>query len=282
MDEDNILRVGGRLKNSDLPYNQCHPILLPSYHVFTDLIIRDHHERNLHSGIQSTLYCIRRKFWLMDGRNQVRRVIKNCINCFRAEPSGVQYKMGDLPRVRVTQAGPFLNTGVDYCGPFLVKEKKFRNRVFKKIYVAVFICMSVNAVHLEVVEDMTTDAFIAALDNFISRRGYPQNVYSDNGSNFVGANKELKELYQVFQSETHRNCLQNFVSVRNIQWHFNPPLAPNHGGLWEAAVKTFKHHLKRVMKNFSFTQKEFENLTTKIESILNYRPLFCASSDAND
>lgn len=99
--------------------------------------------------------------------------------------------MGELPRERVTQARPFYHTGVDYCGPFYIKEKKLRNRAKVKVYVSVFVCLAVKAVHLEIVSELTTDAFIAALKRFIARRGKCRSIHSNNGTNFVGANNQL-------------------------------------------------------------------------------------------
>ena len=124
LDDQDILRVGGKLKNSNLPYSQQNPILLTRSHLITSLIIENYHQNNYHSGIQTTLYALRRKFWLPDGRSQVRKMIRRCVRCLRANPSTPEYVMGNLPRVRLTQARPFLNVGIDYCGPFYVKEKK--------------------------------------------------------------------------------------------------------------------------------------------------------------
>ena len=181
-------------------------MLLPSRNHVTDLIIRHHHETNYHSGLQATFYSVRHRYWLLDGRNQVRKIVRKRVTCRRAKPEFPKYQMGNLPSVRVTKACPFLNVGIDYCGPFYIKERKYRNQTPpKKVYVSVFICMVTKAIHLELVEDMTSASFIAALDRFVGRRGYPKRVYSDNGTNFVGANKELREVLKLLQSEDHKN-----------------------------------------------------------------------------
>ncbi|XP_078051509.1 uncharacterized protein LOC144477649 [Augochlora pura] len=281
LDEDRMLRVGGRLKHSPMPFEQKYPLILPKARL-TSLIIESEHRAQLHAGVQTTLYAIRRRYWPIDGRSQIWKVIKGCVICCRAQPPPTKYIMGNLPPPRVTESRPFSNVGVDYCGPFYIKEKKHRNRGKIKVYVVVFVCLAVKAVHLELASDLTSEAFIAALRRFIARRGHCTHLYSDNGSNFVGASNEFRELRELLKSVDHQNNIQTFLSERSIQWNFIPPQAPHFGGLWEAAVKSFKYHLRRVAGNELFTFENFNTLITEIEAVLNSRPLTPISSDAND
>ncbi|XP_050480870.1 uncharacterized protein LOC126868923 [Bombus huntii] len=237
IDKEGILRVGGRLSHSSMTFAQKHPIVLPKSSVTTRII--DHeHKIHMHSGTQATLYAVRQRYWPVDGRSQVWRAIKGCVRCCRAQPPPVEYVMGNLPEARVTESRPFTNVGVDYCGPFHIKEKRDRNRRQIKVYVAIFVCLAIKAVHIELVDDLTSEAFIAALRRFIARRGYCSTIHSDNGTNFRGASNELRELHDLLQSDDHKEKVTAFLADKQIEWHFIPPHSPHFGGLWEAALLT--------------------------------------------
>lgn len=182
----------------------------------TTLLIWHTHLINYHTGTQTTLYTLRKKYWVIDGRNQVRKLIRSCMVCAKANPPSVEYLMAHLPGVRVTEARPFLNVGVDYCGSFLIKEKKERNRGKVEVYAAVFICLVVETVHLELVSDLTTEAFLAALKRFIARRGRCQAIYSDNGTNLVRANNELREILKHVRSQEHNEATIQFCTDHGV------------------------------------------------------------------
>jgi hypothetical protein len=110
----------------------------------------------------------------------------------------------------------------------------------------------------------------------------PTDVYSDEGTNFVGAKKELAELQKLLQSATNVTATQDFLAILGIQFHTNPPHSPHRGGLWEAGVKSLKHHLRRVMNGHILTLEEFPTLLSRVEAILSSRPLCPMSNDPND
>lgn len=235
-----------------------------------------------HAGVQTTIYSIREKYWPINARNVARKVIHNCITCFRAKPREDNYIMGDLPRERVTPVRPFLNVGIDYCGPFFIKGKRHRNRGKIKAYLAVYICLSTKAIHLELVSDLTTAAFICSLKRFFARRGKSKVIYSDNATNFVGASRELYDIHNLIHSSDHNKEVEGYFNDEQIIWRFIPPRSPHFGGLWEAAVKSFKHHFLRTIGDTLFTYEQLETFVVEIEAILNSRPISPMSSDPND
>lgn len=167
-----LIRVGGRLQNAHLSFNEKYPILLPAKNHVTQVIIRDIHLDNKHSGVQATLYALRSKYWVVNGREVIKKILHNCIACFRAKPKIPDHTMGNLPKNRVTNNGRiFTHTGVNFCEPFFIKEKRLRNRNKEKIYVAIFVCFATKAIHIEPVGDLTAESFISALNRCIKRKG---------------------------------------------------------------------------------------------------------------
>jgi hypothetical protein len=200
LDNDNILRVGGRIRHSNVNLDQKHPIVIPGSHHVTKLIIEQEHKRLMHAGTGATLSAIRCKYWPVSGRNSVRQVLRRCISCYRTNPKAMTPVMGNLPACRLQPCSPFIKSGVDYAGPFIIKEGVYKRKRLLKAYIALFVCMTTKAVHIELVSDLTTDAFLATLKRFIARRGIVTDLFSDNGSNFVGANNELHNLGQLFEN----------------------------------------------------------------------------------
>ncbi|XP_062540899.1 uncharacterized protein LOC134208946 [Armigeres subalbatus] len=166
--KDGILRVGGRLKNALISEDRKHPIILPARHPLTEAIMEHYHRKYLHAGPQLLVASVREKFWPLRIRNLARSVVHSCVNCFRCKPTVLEQLMGDLPPERVTPSLPFLNTGVDLCGPFYYRKN--RKAVSTKCYIAIFICLVTKAIHVELVNDLSTAVFLAEIHRFIGRR----------------------------------------------------------------------------------------------------------------
>lgn len=278
--KENLIRIGGRLSNSSETEDVKHPAVLPARHEFTRMMMRYYHERLLHANTQLLLGTVRLKFWPLGGRSIARNVVHRCLKCFRSKPLPVHQFMGELPEARVTPSRPFLKTGVDYFGPVYVRIAPRRTTM--KAYVAIFICMCTKAVHLELVTDLSTDRFLQALRRFVSRRGLCSDIYSDNGTNFVGAWNKLKELFEKMKREDYHDTISKECSKYGIQWHFNPPSAPHFGGLWEAAVRSAKKHLLKVIGENPTLIEDFTTLLVQVEGCLNSRPLTPLSDDPTD
>lgn len=280
IDNDGLIRVGGRIRHSDLSLNEKHPIIIPKSHPVTTILIDYYHEKYLHAGPSMLQSLISKQFWILSARSIIRSRIHKCMRCFRSTPKLTNPKMGDLPPSRLKPVRVFDTCGTDYAGPFLVKIHKLKRVQPVKVYICLFICFTTKAVHIEIVNDLTSDAYIAALTRFVSRRGLPSNIYSDCGSNYIGAASQMKGiLKELFADENHISNVNRFSTENCIKFHFSPAKAPNFGGLWERAVKSIKYHLRRVIGEQLLTIEEFSTLCCKVEAILNSRPLTAMSTD---
>ncbi|XP_062714177.1 uncharacterized protein LOC134290960 [Aedes albopictus] len=189
--------------------------------------------------------------------------------------------MGNLPLERVSRAPAFQRVGIDYCGPFELQPAT-RKGAPVKCYLCLFVCLVCKAVHVEVVMDLTSEAFLAALRRFVARRGRPEMILCDNASNFVGARRELNELHRLFQQQQFQERVSTSAMRDLIEFKFIPARSPNFGGLWEAAVKSLKGHMRRVVGNRTLKLDEMHTVVTQIEACFNSRPLTPLSNDPRD
>eukprot|EP00731_Ephydatia_muelleri_P011218 Em0006g112a len=269
LDENRIWRCKGRLANANITDSAKYPILLDSSHHLTCLIVRRCHERVFHNGTKETLTELRGRFWIVKGRQVVRRILRRCVLCKRFE--GKPYDEPPpppLPVFRVQEAPPFAVTGVDYAGPLYLKDSN-------KVWICLFTCCVIRAVHLEVVPDMTAEAFIRCFKRFIARRGIPHKIISDNGKTFKLANKIMSAVLSHPQTE-------QYLSNICVDWVFNLERAPWWGGIFERMVHSIKRCLKKIVGQTRLMYDELVTVVTEIEMILNSRPLSFVSSEDLD
>ncbi|XP_075151028.1 uncharacterized protein LOC142225136 [Haematobia irritans] len=279
IDSEGIMRICGRLSASPaLRYNERHPIIIPYNCQYSRLLVKFIHEICLHGGNQLVLRLIREQYWIPKAKNLIKTTINKCKPCILYKHRCQTQLMSALPPQRSEFSRPFTHTGLDFAGPFDIKSYSGRSCRISKGYTCVFVCFSTKAIHLEATSELSTSAFLAAFSRFVSRRGCPLHLYSDNGTNFVGASRTLAKEFLL----TSNQLLSSNYVHQNVTWHFIPPGAPHMGGLWEAGVKSFKAHFKKVAANFKHTFEEFQTLLAKIEACLNSRPLSPCSQEPSD
>lgn len=281
-DKRGIIRVNGRLGNSKLAYAQRFPIILRGKDPLCRLIIKHHHFASGHAGPTLLMSTLGREYYLIQGMAVVKSICRNCVTCKRFHAETERQLMGQLPKCRVIPGSPFNSVGTDFAGPITTKRGYTRKPVLLKSYVCVFVCMTTKAIHLETVSDLTTASFMACLKRFVARRGKPQHIYSDNGTNFVGAFRELEEVYALMRTAKMQTAVNHYCTNDRINWHFSPARAPHFGGIWEAAVKSFKFHLRRITNKLVLSFEEMTTVLTQIEAALNSRPLMPLHSHSTE
>ena len=271
LDEDGLLRVGGRLRQSSVPYEVKHPVILPKKGHVTNLVLCHYHKLVQHQGRGITQNEVRASgFWIIGGSSVVSNHISKCVSCRRLRGGPQEQKMANLPKDRLEPAPPFAFSAVDYFGPWYIKE----DRREVKRYGVLFTCLASRAVHIEVASSLSTDSFLNAYRRFVGRRGPVQHLRSDQGTNFVGARNELQQELAMLK---HDKIRQELVK-RNCDWvdfKTNVPEASHMGGVWERQIRTVRNVLASLLTQHA-TQLDDETLRTfmvEAENIVNCRPL---------
>ena len=282
MTSKGLLCVGGRLSNALVEEQQKHPTILSAKDRYTRLLMTHYHCELMHGGPTAMLSHAGNLFFISGARRLAREICNTCVVCRKAAARLGPQLMGQLPPARLNPDYVFFNVGLDYAGPYMLKEGYVRRPVQIKCWLAVFVCFCTKAVHLELVKDATADSLVACLKRFCSRRGLPHTIHSDNGSTMVGAKNELAELYSVLQNSVTQENIQSYLLGQKVQWKLTPIKAPHFGGLWEAAVKAAKYHLKREIGQKLYTYDELETILCQAEACLNSRPLGVMASHPLD
>ncbi|XP_055585033.1 uncharacterized protein LOC129737892 [Uranotaenia lowii] len=267
LDEYGVIRMNSRIGAAPITqFEAKYPIILPQQHRITKLIIDSYHRRYLHGNHETIVNEMRQKFYISGLRAQVRKVSAECQTCIIEKAKPRPPMMAPLPPARLTPfVKPFTFVGVDYFGPILVKQ----GRSLVKRWVALFTCLTVRAVHLEIAHSLTTSSCIMAFRRFIARRGSPAEIFSDNGTNFQGAKNILMDQLQ----QIHQVCAVTFTNS-NTRWNFNPPAAPHMGGSWERLVRSIKLAMEGISKHPRNPCDEvLETVALEAEAIVNSRPL---------
>ncbi|KAL0171399.1 hypothetical protein M9458_031710, partial [Cirrhinus mrigala] len=270
-----LIRVGGRLRRIEgLDPGAVHPIVLDPNHPNTRLLIKDYDTRLHHPGPERVFAELRRRVWVLKGREAVKKHQRTCLECCKWRSKPASQRMVDLPPPRLRLFKPaFHSTGMDCFGPFLVKV----GRRTEKRWGLLFKCLTTRAVHLEVLTSMDSDAFLMAMRRFIGRRGKPAELYSDQGTNFRGGETELKEAFHQLSQD-----LQQQLAKQQISFHFNPPFAPHFGGVWEREIRSVKAALYTTLGSETVTEEVLQTVLIEIEAILNSKPLGYVSADIAD
>ena len=274
--DDDVIRVFGRTDSAaELRPSAKRPVILDPDHRYTRLLLQQHHVWNGHHGQERMANNLRQCYWILKLRVAVRRTWTECQRCKNERVIPLQPEMGQLPECRITaNVRPFTNTGMDYFGPMEVTVGRRR----EKRYGVLFTCMSTRAVHLEVAHSLTTDACIQSIRRMSARRGQPAAIYSDNGTNLRGADRELRESI----GELDQDRLTAELTARSIEWHFNPPAAPHMGGAWERLVRSVKVALRASLTEQHPRDEALLTVFAEAESLVNGRPLTHVPLDAED
>lgn len=264
LDEEGILRVGGRLSQATLHPYVKHPAILPRNSHISDLIIKHFHERVHHQGRGMTVNELRANgLWILGCSSAVSSHIFKCVKCRKYRRCTEEQKMGNLPEDRMERSPPFTYTGIDCFGPIHVKE----GRKNIKRYGLLLTCLCSRAIHIETLDDMTTDAFINALRAFIAIRGNVRQLRSDQGTNFIGARREFAELMKGMDEDR--------VKALGCEFLMNPPAASHMGGVWERQIRTIRSVLTAILDQ-SAQRLDSSSLRTflyEVMAIINSRPL---------
>ena len=264
-DESGIMRCSGRFPST----TNC-PKLLPSKTHYTKLIIVRAHRGLLHQGAAQTLAKVRKEYWVTQGGAAVRRVVRQCLICIHWE--GGPFKtppFAPLPDFVVTaNTPPFSYIGIDYLGPLFIKDAV--DGSWAKNWVCLFTCLTIRAVHLEVVESMSAGNFLLCVRRFVSRRGTPLLIVSDNASQ-IKMGSEIME--RIWMESTRNEEVQSFMSGKGITWKFVTEYAPWQGGFYERLVGMTKRSLRKSLGRSKVSGSELYTLITEIEAMLNSRPL---------
>ena len=247
LSSEQLLYVGGRVRDEKSPFHPKEHLLLSLKSILTKLLLRTLHYKHKHPGPSTLLAIVAEKYHIPGAKAYLKLVSRQCIVCQRAYARPTCQRMGLLPSLRTMPSPPFDKTGIDFAGPFTIHQGNPRKPVRIKVYGVLFVCFVTRAVHLELCTNLSTEAFLATFSRFCCRRGTPSHLFTDNGTNFIGARNEMKKLSELLTSQKRQEGMSHLSTTSNIHWHMSPPRAPHFGGLWEAGVRAMKTLLRKLV-----------------------------------
>ncbi len=277
--KEGLILICSRVRSDNQPktYIPLH-LKSPGTRVMVDSL----HEELHHAGTGTLLAHLAERFHIPNIKRYIKGLVRRCVPCQRLFGQPKHQLMGPLPSSRTDVALPFQSTGVDFAGPFTIRVGLPRSKKTSKAYLVVFICMLTKAVHLEVCLSLSTEAFTQTLRDFCNRRGTPTDLYSDNGSNFLGTRNEILQLQDFLAAKNTNRAINQLTKTKQFRWHLNPPRAPHMGGLWEGGVKAAKRILYTLLKDRIVTAEELRSLCIEAEAVLNSRPILEPASTDPD
>ena len=271
--ENNVIQAKGRIIHSDLPLDAATPFFLPNQSHLVDLLINHIHTSHHHIGLSQTLSLYRLRCWTPKIRSRIKSLLLRCVICQRTKKRTILRSLPPpLPAEQVRWVPPFTNVGVDHMGSFTIRDQQGRKT---KAYICLFVCATTRAVHLEVVDNLTTAPFIMCLRHLAASKGLPSLLLSDNHKTFIAGETFLLEMQQ-------DPAVQEHLFVTNIRWKHQTPRSPWMGGHFERLVRTIKASLATTISRKLLTLEEFSTIVKEAENIVNSRPLTYQSDTSRD
>lgn len=265
--DDGLLVLKTKISNRVDDPKFLSPIILDSQHETVYMLVCEIHEKSGHVGTNIVISNVRERFWIISLRRLIKEIVSKCVICKRQKASHAECEAPPLPCDRVRDAAIFEVVGVDFAGPIFIKGGG-------KGWICIFTCAVYRAVHLELASSLSVEEFIQCFRRFVTRRGRPRRVYSDNGTNFTGTARALRNL--------DWQKIAKHSSVSQIEWHFNPPSAPWWGGWWERLIGVLKTILRKVLGKACLSYESLTTILCDAEALINARSLTYMSDDPSD
>lgn len=274
--DDGLWKARGRLENvRELPQTIRNPIILPKKHPLVEMLLEHYHQEMAHCGYKRLMAEIRQKYWIIGLQDTARSIVSSCFPCRLSRKKACEQRMGQLPNYRVEASHPaFANTALDFFGPF---EVKVARRTIKEAWCCIFTCMTSRAIHLELCTDKSTDTFLMAFRRFACLRGHPKLVWSDRGTNFVGAQEYLREMVCSWNTTKVKSNLAEQGTT--FKWVWNVPKASHMNGVVESLIKSVRRALESTCKMAAYTEEQWRTFLSEVTYLVNSRPLYPASGN---